>query len=98
MNGWAFRLQVRSHELPYSEAAPMAHEALFSCGSTDQGGPRRGLGRQTPPIERAILNGFADMLRRQIGCPVEIGNRAGDLEDAVIGSRREPQPRDRGAQ
>ena len=40
-------------------------------------------------IEGAILDGFADVLGCDIGLAVEIGDRARDFEDPIIGAGAE---------
>jgi hypothetical protein len=41
------------------------------------------------PIQTAVLDRFGDVLLMDVPRVVKIGNRAGDLEDAVVGSGRE---------
>src|SRR6266581_7492481 len=53
---------------------------------------------QPAPIEAAILNRLAHMLRLQVRHAVEVGDGAGDLEDSVIGPRGQGEPRDRRAE
>src|SRR6267154_759748 len=54
--------------------------------------------REPPPVEAPILNGLAHMLRLEVRSSLEVSDGAGDLENPVIGPRRQREPRDRRAQ
>ena len=41
------------------------------------------------PVEHAVVDRFADVLRQDVGSAVEVGDRAGDAEDFVVGPGRE---------
>ena len=56
------------------------------------------LSRGFLPVQTPVLNGFADVSRREIWVGLKIGNSAGDLEDSVIRPGRKAQPSDRLAQ
>src|SRR2546425_9484168 len=53
---------------------------------------------QPAPVQAAVLNRLAHVFGFEAGRAVQVGDRAGDLENAVIGARRQAEPRDRGAQ
>src|SRR3989442_1025991 len=53
---------------------------------------------QPPPVEAAVLNGLAHMLRLEVRRTLQVGEGAGDLENPVIGPGRQREPRDRRAQ
>src|SRR5229473_8589194 len=54
--------------------------------------------REPPPVEAPILNRLAHMLRLKVRRSLEVSDGAGDLENPVIGPRRQREPRDRRAQ
>src|SRR3989449_11282117 len=49
------------------------------------------------PVEAAVLNRLAHVLGLQSRRAIQVSDRAGDLEDAGIGPRRQAEPRDLGA-
>src|SRR3989441_11055665 len=53
---------------------------------------------QPAPVQAAVLNRLAHVFGLEAGRAVQVGDRAGDLENAVIGAGRQAEPRDRGAQ
>src|SRR2546426_12824297 len=53
---------------------------------------------QPAPVQTAVLNRLAHVFGLEAGRAVQVGDRAGDLENAVIGAGRQAEPRDRGAQ
>src|SRR6266436_8028592 len=53
---------------------------------------------QAPPVETAVLNRLAHVLRLKVRRPLEVGDGASDLENPVIGPRRQREPRDRRAE
>src|SRR5213594_4417987 len=53
---------------------------------------------QPSPVQTAVLNRLADVLRLEVGRPLEVGEGAGDLENPVIRPRGQGEPRDRRAQ
>lgn len=53
--------------------------------------------RKDIAIEHAILDGFFDVMRLDASGLFEIGDGAGDADDLIMGSCREPQFGDRGA-
>src|SRR6266404_5534568 len=54
--------------------------------------------REPPPVEAPILNRLAHMLRLKVRRSLEVSDGAGDLENPMIGPRRQREPRDRRAQ
>ena len=56
------------------------------------------LERGVTAIQLAILDGFGDLGRRRLGQLVEIGDGAGDLENAVATSSAEAEALDGGGQ
>ena len=48
--------------------------------------PRPQSARQSPPVEAAVLNSLAHVLRLEVCRPLEVGDGAGDLEN-LIGQR-----------
>src|SRR6266576_4708707 len=53
---------------------------------------------QPSPVEAAVLNRLAHVLRLEVGRPFEVGQVAGDLENPWIRPRGQGEPRDRLAQ
>src|SRR5436190_20995853 len=52
---------------------------------------------QPPPIQAAVLNRLADVFRLQVRRALEVGDGAGDLENPMIGPRRQREAGDRGS-
>ena len=46
-------------------------------------------------VQRAVLDGLAEVARLDAFAGVEIGNGPSDLQDTVVGARGKPEPRDR---
>ena len=44
------------------------------------------------PVERAVLNGFAQMARRDFFSGIEVRDRPGHFQNAVVRARRKTQP------
>src|SRR5215470_3634604 len=42
--------------------------------------------RPVRPIQRPVLDGFRDVFALKVGIPFQIGNGAGDFQDAVVGA------------
>src|SRR5688572_7861098 len=55
-------------------------------------------GRGGGAVQRSILDGLADVRGGDVAAAVQVGDGAGDLYDAVVGARGEPQPCDGRAQ
>src|SRR6266516_2934401 len=49
---------------------------------------------EAAPVQAPILNRLAHVLRLQLRRPVQVGDRARDLEDPVVRPRREGEPGD----
>src|SRR6185312_16802734 len=59
--------------------------AIFSSGGLS-GWATRKLSSPVRSIQRPILNRFGDVLRLDLGRAVQVGNRARDFKDAVVGA------------
>src|SRR5579864_7331679 len=93
-----FAIQFISEFLPLSSISHLLWPTRAASGSEPECATAfafTGCSGPVGAVERAILDGFAQMARRDVRRRIEIGNRSCHLQNPVVCARRKAQPRHR---
>lgn len=77
---------IRVHSHAYDRSAGMPQAPFSQLRFPDR---VRAPSLEQIPVQRAVLDRFEDVVRGDRGGAFEVGEGAGDLEDAVVGAARE---------